>query len=255
MRVNRIRTNQMSVSPLAERAGLGQGFQNGVKKNSRFLRQNSAGSMGTVEKLVDVTEQEGAEDFEKMAAMAPSEKPYLETSVFSLAKNRILWLLILMVSSMITGSILGRYENAFAAIPLLVTFIPMLTDTGGNAGSQSSTLVIRGIAVGEIEPKDVFRVFLKELCVGVMVGAILGIVNYIQLILRFPGNQAVCFTVVLSLFLTVLLAKTVGSLLPIGAKLLNLDPAIMAAPLITTIVDGFSLVIYFRIACRMLKLG
>ena len=124
-----------------------------------------------------------------------------------------------------------------------------------NAGSQSSTLVIRGMAVGEIEPKDVFRVFLKELCVGVMVGAILGIVNYIQLILRFPGNEAVCFTVVLSLFLTVLLAKTVGSLLPIGAKLLNLDPAIMAAPLITTIVDGFSLVIYFRIACRMLKLG
>lgn len=208
----------------------------------------------TVDDIVDVMEQEATEDFEKMAAMTPSERPYLKTSVFSLAKNRILWLLILMVSSMITGGILGRYENAFAVIPLLVTFIPMLTDTGGNAGSQSSTLVIRGMAVGEIEPGDIFRVFFKELRVGMLVGVILGAVNYVQLIIRFPGNEAVCLTVVVSLVLTVILAKTVGGVLPMAAKLLNLDPAIMAAPLITTIVDGFSLVIYFQIACRMLKL-
>lgn len=209
----------------------------------------------TVDDVVDVMEQEATEDFEKMAAMVPSERPYLQTSVFLLAKNRIMWLLILMLSSMITGGILARYENAFALIPLLVTFIPMLTDTGGNAGSQSSTLIIRGMAVGEIEPGDVFRVLWKELRVGMIVGGILGLVNYVQLVLRFPGNEQICLTVVLSLFATVLLAKTVGSVLPMAARMLRLDPAIMAAPLITTIVDAFSLVIYFKIACRLLKLA
>lgn len=209
----------------------------------------------TVDDIVDVMEQEATEDFEKMAAMTPSEKPYLKTSVFMLAKNRILWLLILMVSSMVTGAILARYENAFAVIPLLVTFIPMLTDTGGNAGSQSSTLIIRGMAVGEIMPRDIGKVLWKELRVGLVVGAILGLVNYIQLILRFPGNEAICLTVVLSLFATVILAKTVGSVLPMAAKLAKLDPAIMAAPLITTIVDAFSLVIYFQIACSLLNLA
>lgn len=209
----------------------------------------------TIDDVVDVMEEEATEDFEKMAAMVPSEKPYLKTSIFMLAKNRIVWLLILMISSMITGGILARYENAFAVIPLLVTFIPMLTDTGGNAGSQSSTLIIRGMAVGEIEPKDIFRVLWKELRVGMVVGVILGLVNYIQLVIRFPGNEQICLTVVLSLFMTVILAKTVGSVLPMAAKMMKLDPAIMAAPLITTIVDAFSLVIYFQIACRMLKLA
>lgn len=209
----------------------------------------------TIDDVVDVMEEEATEDFEKMAAMVPSEKPYLKTSIFMLAKNRIVWLLILMISSMITGGILARYENAFAVIPLLVTFIPMLTDTGGNAGSQSSTLIIRGMAVGEIEPKDIFRVLWKELRVGMVVGVILGLVNYIQLVIRFPGNEQICLTVVLSLFMTVILAKTVGSVLPMAAKIMKLDPAIMAAPLITTIVDAFSLVIYFQIACRMLKLA
>jgi len=209
----------------------------------------------TVDDIVDVMEQEATEDFEKMAAMVPSEKPYLKTSVFMLAKNRILWLLVLMLSSMITGGILAKYEHAFAVLPLLVTFVPMLTDTGGNAGSQSSTLVIRGMAVGEIEPGDFLKVFWKELRVGVLVGAVLGAVNYVQLVIRFPGNERVCLTVVVSLFLTVLLAKTVGGLLPVAAKVLRLDPAIMAAPLITTIVDGFSLVIYFQIACKMLGLA
>ena len=208
----------------------------------------------TVDVIVDVMEQEATEDFEKMAAMVPSEKPYLKTSVFMLARNRIMWLLILMVSSMITGGILARYENAFAVIPLLVTFIPMLTDTGGNAGSQSSTLIIRGMAVGEIEPTDIFRVLWKELRVGMVVGMILSLVNYVQLVIRFPGNERICLTVVVSLFATVLLAKAAGSILPMAARLMRLDPAIMAAPLITTIVDAFSLVIYFQIACRLLSL-
>lgn len=209
----------------------------------------------TVDDIVEVMRQEATEDFEKMAAMKPSEKPYLKTGVFQLAKNRILWLMILMVSSMITGGILGKYENAFAVVPLLVTFIPMLTDTGGNAGSQSSTLIIRGMAVGEVVPKDIFRVLWKELRVGTLVGAVLGLMNYIRLIIMFPGNEMVCLTVVISLFVTVVLAKTIGGMLPIVAKVLHLDPAIMAAPLITTIVDAFSLVLYFQLACRLLDLS
>lgn len=209
----------------------------------------------TVDDIVDVMEEEATEDFEKMAAMHPSEKPYLKTGVMELAKNRIVWLLILMLSSMITGGILARYEAAFAVLPLLVTFIPMLTDTGGNAGSQSSTLIIRGMAVNEIQPKDGLRVLWKELRVGLLVGLVLGAVNFIQLILRYPGQWMVCLTVVLSLGITVILAKTIGGLLPIAAKGLKLDPAIMAAPLITTIVDAASLVVYFGLAVKLLHLS
>lgn len=217
-------------------------------------QENRLVGIVTVDDIVDVMEQEATEDFEKMAAMTPSERPYLKTGVLQLAKNRILWLMILMVSSMVTGGILAKYENAFALIPLLVTFIPMLTDTGGNAGSQSSTLIIRGMAVGEIEPSDIFQVIWKELRVGVVVGVILGLVNYIRLVIMYPGSEMICLTVVLSLFATVLLAKTIGCVLPIVAKVLKLDPAIMAAPLITTIVDAFSLIIYFQLACHLLNL-
>lgn len=217
-------------------------------------QENRLVGIVTVDDIVDVMEQEATEDFEKMAAMTPSERPYLKTGVLQLAKNRILWLMILMVSSMVTGGILAKYENAFALIPLLVTFIPMLTDTGGNAGSQSSTLIIRGMAVGEIEPSDILQVIWKELRVGVVVGIILGLVNYIRLVIMYPGSEMICLTVVLSLFATVLLAKTIGCVLPIVAKVLKLDPAIMAAPLITTIVDAFSLVIYFQLACHLLNL-
>lgn len=208
----------------------------------------------TVDDVMDVMEEEATEDFEKMAAMAPSEKPYLKTSVLSLAKHRILWLLVLMISGMITGGILGQYEAAFAAMPLLVTFIPMLTDTGGNAGSQSSTLVIRGMAVGEIQLKDFAKVFWKELRVSMLVGVVLSAVNFVRLIITYPGNYMVALTVALALFVTVMLAKTVGGVLPMAAKLCHADPDIMAAPLITTIVDAISLVVYFRIACTLLPI-
>lgn len=208
----------------------------------------------TVDDVMDVMEEEATEDFEKMAAMAPSEKPYLKTSVLSLAKHRIMWLLVLMISGMITGGILGQYEAAFAAMPLLVTFIPMLTDTGGNAGSQSSTLVIRGMAVGEIQLKDFAKVFWKELRVSMLVGVVLSAVNFVRLIITYPGNYMVALTVALALFVTVMLAKTVGGVLPMAAKLCHADPAIMAAPLITTIVDAISLVVYFRIACTLLPI-
>lgn len=208
----------------------------------------------TVDDIMDVMEEEATEDFEKMAAMAPSEKPYLKTGVFTLAKHRILWLLVLMISGMITGGILGQYEAAFAAMPLLVTFIPMLTDTGGNAGSQSSTLVIRGMAVGDIELRDFLRVFWKEFRVSLLVGAVLSAVNFVRLIITYPGNEMIALTVALALFVTVLLAKTVGGVLPMAAKLVHADPAIMAAPLITTIVDAISLVVYFKIASALLAL-
>ena len=208
----------------------------------------------TVDDVMDVMEEEATEDFEKMAAMAPSEKPYLKTSVFALAKHRIMWLLVLMISGMITGGILGRYEAAFAAMPLLVTFIPMLTDTGGNAGSQSSTLVIRGMAVGEIELRDMAKVFWKELRVSLLVGAVLSAVNFVRLIITYPGNEMIALTVTLALLVTVLLAKTVGGVLPMAAKLCHADPAIMAAPLITTIVDAISLVVYFQIASALLPI-
>ncbi|WP_195985745.1 magnesium transporter [Clostridium sp. D33t1_170424_F3] len=208
----------------------------------------------TVDDVMDVMEEEATEDFEKMAAMHPSEKPYLKTNVFVLAKNRIVWLLVLMVSGMITGGILGRYEAAFAAMPMLVTFIPMLTDTGGNAGSQSSTMVIRGMAVGDITFHDFFRVFWKELRVSLLVGVALSVVNFIQLSIRFPGNELIALTVAIAMLTTVLMAKTVGGVLPMLAKLLHADPAIMAAPLITTIVDAFSLVIYFNVAQALLPI-
>ncbi len=209
----------------------------------------------TVDDVMEVMEEEATEDFEKMAAMLPSEKPYLKTSVFRLARNRIPWLLILMLSSTITGGILVKYENAFAAIPLLVSFIPMLMDTGGNSGSQSSTMIIRGMAVGEIEPADILKVLWKEIRVGMMVGVVLAVVNFMRLMIQYPGNTMICLTVVLSVFCTVVVAKTIGCTLPIGAKVLKLDPAIMASPMITTIVDAVSLMVYFNLACYLLHMA
>ena len=208
----------------------------------------------TVDDVMEVMEEEATEDFEKMAAMLPSEKPYLKTDVFTLAKNRIPWLLILMLSSTITGGILVKYENAFAAIPLLVSFIPMLMDTGGNSGSQSSTMIIRGMAIGDVEPSDILKVVWKEVRVGVIVGFVLAVVNFIRLMIQYPGNTMICVTVVISLFCTVIVAKTIGCTLPIGAKVLKLDPAIMASPMITTIVDAVSLMVYFNLACHLLDM-
>lgn len=208
----------------------------------------------TVDDIVDVMEQEATEDFQKMAAMAPSEKSYLKTSVFELAKNRIPWLLILMLSSTITGQILNRYEAAFAVLPILVSFIPTLMDTAGNSGSQASTLIIRGMATGEIELRDILKVVWKELRVGLICGAVLAVINFIRLMIMYPGNTMVCVTVVLSMLFTVILAKTLGVLLPMFAKLVRLDPALMASPMLTTIVDACAMIIYFTLATRLLPI-
>ncbi len=217
-------------------------------------RENRLVGIVTVDDIVDVMEQEATEDFEKMAAMVPSEKPYLKTSVFSLAKNRIVWLLVLMISSMVSGAILNHYEAAFAAVPLLVSFIPTLMDTGGNSGSQASTMIIRGLAVGEIELSDLLRVMWKEIRVGMLCGVIIATVNFIQLLIRFPGNATICAIVSASMFCTIILAKTLGALLPILAKTLKLDPALMASPMLTTIVDACSMIIYFTMASKILHL-
>jgi magnesium transporter len=209
----------------------------------------------TVDDAVDVMEDEATEDIEKMAALSPSEKPYLKTSVIELARHRIVWLLVLMVSGMLTGLILDKYEAAFVAIPILVSFIPMLTDTGGNAGSQSSALIIRGLAVGELGPKDWFKIVWKEIRVGCIVGVILAAVNYVRIILTYKGiDPFIALTVSCAIFATVLLAKVLGCLLPLLAQKIKLDPALMAAPLITTLVDAFSLIIYFTTAKELLHI-
>lgn len=205
----------------------------------------------TVDDALDVMQEETTEDFEKMAAMAPSEKPYLKTSVFQLAKNRFPWLLILMVSSMLTGLILGHFEAVYAALPLLVTFMPMLTGTGGNAGSQASTMVIRGMAIGEISPRDAWLVFWKEARVSIIVGVILATVNLLRLMFFYPDSGMLPVVVAISQLGAVFLAKTIGGVLPMLAKALSIDPAIMAAPLITTIVDCVTLMLYFSIAQRL----
>lgn len=209
----------------------------------------------TVDDAVEVMEQEATEDFEKMAAMFPSEKPYLRTGVLELAKNRIPWLLILMFTSILSGAILMDYREAIQVLPLLLSFVPMLMDTSGNCGNQSSTMVIRGMAVGDIELKDVLRVVWKEFRVGLLCGAVLAAANFIRLILQYPDRQALNLVIILSLMLAIVLAKIIGCVLPMLAEKMKLDPAIMAAPLITTIVDASSLLIYFKIASMLLHLS
>lgn len=207
----------------------------------------------TFDDAIDVMIDEATEDMTMMAAVTPSEKTYFETSAFSHAKRRIVWLLVLMFSSIITGTIITKYENAFAAIPLLVSFIPMLMDTGGNCGSQSSTLIIRGIALNEIRFKDIFRVMWKELGVSIMVGIVLSVANGLRIYLTYHSAE-LALVVALSLIATVIIAKLIGCILPLTAKQIGLDPAIMASPLITTMVDTCSIIIYFRIATSIFSL-
>ncbi|CAG7840260.1 magnesium transporter [Clostridium novyi B str. ATCC 27606] len=206
----------------------------------------------TIDDVVDIIEQENTEDIQKMAAMEPSEEEYLKTSVFVLAKNRIVWLLVLMISAIFTGNIIRKFENVLQSVVVLASFIPMLMDTGGNAGSQSSTLIIRGLALGEIKLNDIFKVIWKELRVGFIVGIALSSINFIRIYYIDKVSIFIALTVCISLFFTVILAKFVGGMLPIIAQKLKVDPAIMASPLITTMVDAVALIIYFSIACILL---
>lgn len=200
----------------------------------------------TVDDAMVVLQDEATEDISIMSGMTPNEETYFGTSVFQHAKNRSMWLLILMLSATVTGLLLTHYENAMAVMPILISFIPMLMGTGGNCGSQSSTLVIRGLAVGEIEFKDIFRVMFKEVRVAMLVSIFLAFVNGIRVFIMYH-DLMLCITIGLTMMGTICLAKMVGCTLPLVAKKIGLDPAIMAAPLITTLLDTSTILVYFNI--------
>ena len=199
-------------------------------------------------KMSELSQHLDKKSKQKMDTIEKTEQPYLKTSVWALAKNRIVWLLILMISATVTGAIIQGFEDVLQSVVILASFIPMLMDTGGNSGSQSSTLIIRGLALGEITTKDIFKVIFKEFKVSIVVASILSSVNFLRLYFFTSAGFMVSLTVCASLFFTIVLAKVVGGILPIISKKLNLDPAIMASPLITTIVDAFALIVYFAFA-------
>lgn len=206
----------------------------------------------TVDDAIDVLQEEATEDIEKMAAITPSEKPYIKTGVFATWKQRVPWLLILTISATFTSAIIASYESALAATVILTNFIPMLMDTGGNSGSQSSITIIRGLSLGEIRYSDVPRIILKEASVALLCGATLAGVNFVKLLVFDRVTLLVAAVVCLTLLAVMLVANLVGSTLPILAKRLGFDPAVMASPFITTIVDAVALVIYFNIAKLLL---
>ena len=208
----------------------------------------------TIDDVLEVIQDETTEDFELMNALAPAEDTYFRTTVWEHSKNRIVWLLVLMLSSAITGTIITKYEMAFEAIPALVGFIPMLMNTGGNCGSQSSTLVIRGMAVDEIHLRDFFKVLWKEIRISVLVGVVLCVLNMVRIMIQYQ-DFSIAFVVSVTLFVIVMVSQMLGCCLPMLARRLKMDPAIMAAPLITTVVDTCSVLVYFSIAVRVLNIG
>ena len=209
----------------------------------------------TVDDAIDVIQEEATEDIEMMAAITPTDRPYMKTGVFATWKKRIPWLLLLMISATFTGSIITSFEDALAASVVLTGFIPMLMDIGGNAGGQASVSIIRGLSLGEIEFRDVGRIIWKEGRVALLCGLTLAAANFVKLLLLDRVSMAVAAVVCSTLVLTVLVAKVVGCTLPILAKRIGFDPAVMASPFITTIVDALSLLIYFQIACAVLHIG
>lgn len=209
----------------------------------------------TVDDAIDVIQDEATEDIEMMAAITPTDKPYMKTGVFATWKKRIPWLLLLMISATFTGSIITSFEDALSASIVLTGFIPMLMDTGGNAGSQASVSIIRGLSLGEIEYKDIGRILWKEARVAFLCGVSLAAANFVKLLLIDRVTIPVAIVVCSTLVVTVLAAKLVGCSLPGLAKRIGFDPAVMASPFITTIVDALSLLIYFRIACAVLHIG
>lgn len=220
-------------------------------------KENRLVGIVTFDDAIDVIQEENTEDIQKMGALQPIEETYLKTPVWRHAKNRIVWLLLLMLSATITGSIIENYEAAFTALPILVAFIPMLMDTGGNCGAQSSTMIIRGLALDEITPKDIMKIMFKEIRIAVVVGLILAAVNTLRIYTMYSGQDPLFLSAVtgLSLIATVVIAKMLGGVLPILAKLCKLDPALMASPLITTIVDTCSVIIFFNIALWIMSWG
>ena len=205
----------------------------------------------TIDDAADVMQEETTEDLERRAAMVPSDKPYMKTGVRELAGNRFLWLLILMLSGIVSEIVVAKYELAISAVPLLVAFIPMLSDMGGDAGSQVSTLVIRGMALDEVDDKDTMRIVGKEMMVSLMVAIPVAILNYLRVSLGH-GDPTVALTISLALVCTIFMANTLGVLLPTLARKLKIDPALMATPMIASIVDILSMMIYFGLATMIL---
>ena len=245
-------TNVITINTLEDKEEVSKKFDK-YNKYALPVVDNESRLVGiiTIDDAIDVMHDEAKEDFEKMAAVMPSEDSYFKTSVFTHTKNRIFWLLVLMLSSAVTGGVITKYENAFAAVPLLVSFIPMVMGTGGNSGSQTSTLVIRGLAVEEIKLKDWLKVLWKEIRVALVVGVLLFIANCIKIYVQYQDIK-LCITLGLTLVATIVVSKSIGCLLPILAKKLKQDPAIMAAPLITTVVDLCSIMLYFSIATMIM---
>ncbi len=208
----------------------------------------------TIDDVIDVIEEEVTEDFYKIAAVFPTDEEYMNAGVFKLARKRILWLLVLMLSATFTGYIIKSFEYTLEAVVALVAFIPMLTGTGGNAGAQASTIVIRSIVLGEVVFKDIVKVVWKEMRISLLVGAALAVLNFIRIYFLEHYTFAMALTVAVTLVFTVMIAKIIGGALPIIAKKAKLDPAIMASPLVTTIVDALALIIYFYFAIWFLKI-
>jgi len=207
----------------------------------------------TFDDAIDVMQEETTEDIEMMAAMAPTEDGYFRTKDISHARNRIVWLLVLMLGSAITGKLLSGYESAFSAVPILVSFIPMIMATGGNCGAQSSTMIIRGMSLDEIKKGDFFKVVWTELRVSLIICIVLGIVNAIRIMIMYK-DASIAFVVSAAMICTMIIAQFIGCILPMLAKKVNLDPAVMAAPLITTVVDAASIMIYFSIAIKFFSI-
>jgi len=207
----------------------------------------------TFDDAFTVREEEATEDFEKMAALLPSEEPYLKTGVFKLSKHRIPWLLLLMIFAAVTGEIMMRFEDSLAVLPALIAFLPMIMNTGGNAGTQSSTLIIRGIALDEIKTSDVVAVLWKETLVSLLCGAVLVVATFISVII-FGESATLAVTVCLALLATIVLSNIIGSLLTFGAKAIKVDPAVMAAPLLTNLIDIAALVVYFNLARAIMRI-
>jgi len=208
----------------------------------------------TFDDIMDVIEEENTEDLYHMAAMKPSEKEYLNTGAFALARQRFLWLMALMISATLSAAVISRFQYVLEAAASLMTFVPMIMGTGGNAGAQSSTVVIRSLALGEVEFKDIFKVMFKEMQVSLLVGAGLAVLNFLRLVFLSHTGVPVALTVSLALWGTILFAKLAGSLLPMLAKKIGLDPAIMASPLLSTLVDATSLTLYFTLAVWFLHI-
>ncbi|WP_026652627.1 magnesium transporter [Butyrivibrio proteoclasticus] len=249
-------TNVISINTMTDQEEAARMFQKyGFTAMPVVDNENRMVGIITIDDVVDILEEEATEDIEKMAAIVPSDKPYPKVGIFETYKSRIPWLLFLMVSATFTGAIITGFEDALSSFVVLTAYIPMLMDTGGNAGSQASVSIIRGLSLKEIEFKDLFKIIWKEARVALLCGLTLSLANFIKLLLLDRLQLEVAAVICLTLLVVVLIAKFVGCCLPMLASRLGFDPAVMASPFITTIVDALSLLVYFNVATSLLHLG